>query len=749
MKAIHLPGVFISNNEGAPDLAGSSQYIALPQGATASLNILSYRIETYKDVDVAPAPRIPLDTDNSPLDYNKDENIYSTNAFYPAEPFLLSKATTIREVDAVILGITPFQYNPVTKELIVYRDIKLEVKFDGGNGQFGDNRYRSRWFDPILRDRLLNIASLPEIEYITKQGSKDEGFEYVIITPDNPAFIAWADSLKLFRNMQGISTGVYTITEVGGNNVNTIENFINDAYNTWAIPPLAFLIMADHGSTGDGILAPIWDNFCVSDHIYGDVNGNGMADVIMSRMTAQNEAHLGNMVGKILDYETNPPTYESFYNPITVLGWQTSQWFQITAETVGGFFKHVKGRDPVRINDICSGDPKVDPWSTYSNTSTILAVFGPDGLGYISAIPQELGGWSGGNATDINNAINAGAFFVQHNDHGGETGWGEPGYNNNDLNGLSNEDPVFVFSINCLTGKFNWGSECFAEKFHRMEHGALGVIAASEVSYSILNDIYAWGVHDYLWPEFLPQFGSIISEERGIFPAFANVAAKYFLQASSWTNSGGKTVTYNLYHHHGGAFQTLYSEVPMNLMVQHDNVLLNGSGSFTVTADSGAFIALSFNGGIMGVAESDGTPQIINIIPLNPGDAFDVVITRPNYFRYHGIVDVIPDNIPYVVYNDYAINDVSGNGDGILDYGESVLLSLSLKNAGLIDAFTVNADISSTNSFINITDNTAFFDDIMSLQTVTVTDEYAFDVASDIGDGALVTFEVQATDGNS
>jgi hypothetical protein len=749
MKAIHLPGIFIPNNEGAPDLPGTSQYIAIPQGATAILNILSYRIETYQDVDVAPAPRIPLETDNSPLEYNKDETIYSTNAYYPAEPFQLSKQTTIRGVDAVILGITPFQYNPVTKELIVYRDIKLEVNFEGGNGQFGDNRYRSRWFDPILRDRFLNIASLPEIEYTTKQGSRENGFEYVIITPDNPAFIAWADSLKLFRNMQGISTGVYTITEVGGNSTESIESFINDAYYTWTIPPLAVLIMADYGSTGDRILAPTWNDACVSDHIYGDVNGNGMADVIMARMTAENGLDLQNMIGKILEYETDPPTYESYYNPITALGWQTERWFQICSETVGGFFKHVKGKSPVRINEIYDGDPLVDPWSTAQNTSTILGIFGPNGLGYIPALPSDLGNWSGGNATDINNAINAGAFLLQHRDHGGETGWGEPDYSNSDLNGLSNEDPVFVFSINCLTGKYDWNYECFVEKFHRMEHGALGVIAASEVSYSFVNDTYVWGLYDYMWPEFLPQFGSTIDEERGMLPAFANVAAKYFLEASSWPYAGGKEDTYYLFHHHGCAFQTLYSEVPRTMLVQHDNVLLTGVDSFSVIADSGAFIALSFNGEVIGTAESDGMPQVFNITPLNPGEIFDVVVTRPNYFRYHGIVDVIPDNIPYVVYNDYSINDAGGNGDGRLDYGESVLLSLNLKNAGLIDALGVNADISTTNSFINIGDNTAYFGDIMSLQTVTANDEYAFDVASDIGDGNLVGFEVQATDGDS
>ena len=93
-----------------------------------------------------------------------------------------------------------------------------------------------------------------------------------------------------------------------------------------------------------------------------------------------------------------------------------------------------------------------------------------------------------------------------------------------------------------------WSGECFTEKFHRHtsgghNSGALGLTAASETSYSFVNDTYVWGAYDNMWPDFLPDYGST-PEERGILPAFGMAAGKYFLQQSSWPyNTSNKEVT--------------------------------------------------------------------------------------------------------------------------------------------------------------------------------------------------------------
>ena len=99
------------------------------------------------------------------MHYEKNPAIYSVNAFYPAQPIKLSEVSKIRGVDVVLLGITPFQYNPVTKELIVYKNIDVEIRFEGGNSQFGENAYRNPYFDAILSDNLLNYSSLSHIDY--------------------------------------------------------------------------------------------------------------------------------------------------------------------------------------------------------------------------------------------------------------------------------------------------------------------------------------------------------------------------------------------------------------------------------------------------------------------------------------------------------------------------------------------------------------------------------------------------------
>ena len=468
---ITLSGIFLPNVAGMPDLPVVSRYVAIPRGANVVLNVKNQVTETVSDVEIMPAPALPLDNDDTPMQYIRDEKVYSTNAFYPAEPVMASKPTKIRDVDVALVSVTPFQYNPVTKELIVTKKLDLEVVFEGGDGVFGgDPRYRSEAWDHIIRDMVINESILPDADYqnFIKNAvqRRDTGCEYLIITPDNPDFIALADSIKLFRNQQGILTDVVTITECGGNNQTAIRNYIRDAYNNWDIPVSAVLLLGDHNGDGtQGIVSYSMNNHpggggynpYISDNKYGDVNSDHLPEVVMGRITGRDYDEMYHMINKDLQFERHPSTNPRFYDkPITAMGFQHERWFQLCSEIVNGFWEHELGKHPVRINAIYEGTPG-SSWSSAQHTNTILNYFGPHGLGYIPQYMSHLTEWNG-TGNQINEAINAGAFILQHRDHGAEELWGEPSYSIGYINRLVNPDLTFVMSNNCLTGRFNYNA---------------------------------------------------------------------------------------------------------------------------------------------------------------------------------------------------------------------------------------------------------------------------------------------------
>jgi PKD repeat protein len=672
LKRISLPGVFLPNDAGEPDLPGIGHYVSIPQGSTPRLKIVDSEVEIIQGVNLSPAPKLPLDTQKD-IVYPKDTVVYSTNAFFPFSPIKISTVEKFRGNDVVMVGITPFQYNPVTKELKVFKNIKIELSFEGGKGTFGNDAFRSPYWDPIMADNILNYSSLPNINYPArmqqirdaKSNSTDStaGCEYIIICPNGPDFIRWADSLKNFRNQQGILTKVFTLQDIGGNTESAIKNFIDSAYNNWAIKPAACLLLGDYGTDANkNIISHLYvhpagyPNFA-SDNYYADVDGDEMPDVVFARIAANDSTQLRTMVGRILNFERNRPIDTGYYmHPISALGWEDDRWFQLCSEIVGGFWKNVLHKNVQRINALYTpaNNYNSGPWSTANNTSTIMSYFGPSGLNYIPLIPGTIGGFTGGNATQINTAINNGAFILLHRDHGNYTGWGEPAYSTTNINQLTNTLLPFVFSINCETGAFHnpsgCPSACFQEVFQRLTHngnnaGALGLVCPTEVSYSFVNDTYLWGLMDNLWPNFMPNYESN-PVSRGILPAFGNAAGKYFLKQSSWPyNTGDKLVTYRLFHAHCDAFLQLADTVPLNLTVVHDSIVSYGLTTLNVEANDNALISLTVANEIIATAYGSASGPVAITIPLLPvGTQIMIVVTKQNYNRYSDFIRVT-DNV--------------------------------------------------------------------------------------------------------
>jgi hypothetical protein len=761
-QAITLSGIYLSNVAGAPDLPSSSTFIAIPNGTTASLRMVSSKTKVIQNVDLIPAAVPQLDNDNSPAVYQKDMTIYGRNAFYPETPYQISEVSTIRGVQVVQVGVMPFQYNPVTKELIVYYDIELQLETEGDDDTYGDLRYRTPEWDQILEDIILNRDVLPEIDYGERlrkhYENRETGCEYLIITPDNEEFIALADSIKQFRTKQGIPTEVYTVSQCGGNNQTSIRNFIRNAYNHWDMPPAAVLLLGDHNADGThGIVSYSMNNHpggdgynpYISDHAYAVMGSNHMPQIIIGRITGRDYEEMYHMIKKDLDYERQPPTDPYFYDhPVTAMGFQLERWFQLCSEVVNGFFEYELGKHPVRQNAIYQGTPG-SRWSTYEHTNTVLNYFGPSGCGYIPQNMSHLTDWSATGNT-VNEAINKGAFLIQHRDHGAEEVWGEPSYSIGYIKKLTNKDLTFVMSNNCLTGRFNYTQNsdgCFAEVFHRHQHGALGLIAATEVSYSFVNDIYVWGAYDNMWPDFMPTYGTQHATNF-VRPAFGNAAGKFFLKQSSWTDDGVKEITYYLFHQHGDAYMTLYSEVPQELTVEMLPVLPAGSDFYTVKADEGATICLTANGNIIGFDMATGDTQQIAVTPQEDGTIVKLTITKQNYYRYEHNIQTIPTEGPYLIFDTIEINDEEGNGNQAPDYNETCRFGVSLHNVGFANMDGFNVTLTCDHPAVEITQSEFAFNSLNTNETQMQANAFTVHFGDGLYDQEKVKFHLKMENGS-
>ncbi len=744
-QSISMTGIQLPAQSGCPDLPVYSGRYIIPFGAEVEVRYDIIRQKTISGIDILPAPEIPFETDSIVL-YRKNTEVYSRNAFYPENIIQMSPTQNFRGFETVILNWTPFRYNPVSKELIVIEEINISLHFIGGSGQLSDDRMRNPMWDQIVASQVENPEAMPP--YKGSELSRANGYEYLIIVPNDSAFSSWADSLRIFRNQQGIKTGIVRIEEIGANTPAAISAYIKDALENWDIPPAAILFMADYGvSADDRIMSPVWDDYCISDNLFADIDNDGLPDVVTARMPAQNATQLEYMVRKTLDFERNPPLDESYYNkPITALGWQTERWFQLCSEAISGYFRK-EGKNPVRINDVYEGNPNVDPWSSSSNTNMIINTFGPNGLGYIPATPQELGGWTGGNATAVNDALNEGSFMLIHRDHGSVNGWGEPSYDSDDINsGLNNNELLpFIFSINCLTGKFNVGGSCFAEVFYRHPKRALGIIAATEVSYSFVNDAYMWGVMDYMYPDFLPDFG----EDNGkqLFPAFANVSGKYFLEASSWPwNENNKEVTYMLFHHHGDAYLQLFSEVPQNISATMPERITDTASRIVFTAPENCKIGLSVDGEFLNSCYATGQEQSLGFPAQTAGKRLKVVLTSANKIRTEYEIQVVPNNGPFLVCHEF----VWQNTNQQLDAGKDAYWGFTLENIGFADASAINLNMSCSGEQIGIENATLYIDQLNKDSVRVFTNNFLFSAACNIADleDFWVDIQIETAQGN-
>jgi len=188
--------------KGAPDLPYVSTSLIIPDLSRMDIEVISSEFKEYKNVLIAPSKgNLYRDIDPStvPYEYGK---AYQRNDFYPGNLVKLNSPYIVRDFRGQAVWINPFQYNPVTKTLRVYYNIKVKV-FEKGNAVLNplkrtepltkvDNQFRQ-----IYNNHFLNYASAAQ-----KYDPVDEHGNMLIISygdfiDEMQPFIEWKNKIGI------------------------------------------------------------------------------------------------------------------------------------------------------------------------------------------------------------------------------------------------------------------------------------------------------------------------------------------------------------------------------------------------------------------------------------------------------------------------------------------------------------------------------------------------------------------------
>ena len=325
---------------GQPNLPYLPLKILLPMGESLeNLEItFSEKAEVLENIYIDFA-REPQPISKPTIDRTeKDNYVYSTDAFYPQKNYDVLGTQQYRGYNLLLVNVFPYKFNPVTGQLkwISNLEVTYETKLESGlRDQQNNKLIQNRETENTLRRLIVNpreIASYSKSAVSSTRSLVDPGDPYsLIIITDETRLPFFSDFID-WKNDHGISTQVFLTSDIyneytGVNDQEKIKVFITDAYTTYSATdtPLEFIILGGDDeiipirtvyiNTGNGTM----DSNMPCDAYYScldndwDGNGNGIygevqddvdliPEIAVGRITAETEDEFNRFFNKTYHY---------------------------------------------------------------------------------------------------------------------------------------------------------------------------------------------------------------------------------------------------------------------------------------------------------------------------------------------------------------------------------------------------------------------------------------------------------------
>lgn len=703
-QMVTIPGGILEGEIGAPALPTFSRLLAIPDDAAVSV-----RTTTETETDLPGMRVLPMQTDLSEGAFAFDPAAYAQNDFGAARTADIGTPAIGRDLRLVNLKLRPVRYNPATGTLRIAEKVRIDVSFQGKNEENVRTSHRTTMppsFDLLYRSLVANYSGPPE-------GVTIQNGTYLIICPNDNGVVTRLQPLVEWRTRKGQPVVLATTAQTGTTS-SSIKSYIQNAYNTWQNPPEYICLVGD--ADGSYAIPTFYENLSgyngEGDHPYTQLEGGDiLADANIGRLSISTYTELETEVAKVVGYESAPYT----------------------------------ATDPDWFRRACLvGDPSSSGISTVQVQQWIKTRLQQIGYTQIDTV------FSGNFVSGMSTALNRGDTIFSYRGY-----WQMSGWSNSNTYALSNGWKLpFVIAITCDTGSFAGGTSR-TEGFLRAgtatsPKGGLGAIGtATTGTHTRYNNCVHYGISYGLLYDNLWTMGAALTRGKyELYANYQNVEPNRVIIWSQWNNLMGDP----------GA--ECFTGYPDAMTVSHASSIAIGANAVGVTVRTaqnapiaGAQVCL-WKGSetyVTGLTDAQGFVDL----PVNAASAGDmkITVTRHNRYPYAAVIPVAGASV-YVSYNASSIDDDTsgnsiGNGDGVINPGETIEMPLQLKNFGSQLAAGVTAQISSADPYLQITRSDGTFGDIPAGGMAWAGAPFVFSVTNACPHGHVIRIDLDAQSGAS
>ena len=701
-QALTLTGGGVEGEPGAPGLPVITRLVALPDGASLRASVVAAETRRHAGYRL-----LPVQADGAES-FTIDRAAYSSSAA-PVAPVSVGEPGILRDLRVVPVTFRPVSYDPVNGEIVVTERMELELDFSEADLAAETPRRTNlipESFDRLYRAAILNYE---QTELYRSADVQVGPGSWLLIHSSSSGVDSRLQPLIDWRRRQGYHVDVVSTSVTGGNS-GQVQNYIANYYNS-ADPPLEFVTLAGDAN-GTYAVPCFFENQSgyngEGDHYYTMIaGGDVLADIHLGRLSFRTLTELDNIVDKIVTYETAPPLADS--------GWFTRA-------------------------GLC-GDPSSSGIATIYSNQWVKAQLLANDYTQVDTI------WSGNFPTLMTQSINQGLSVF-----GYRGWWGMSGFTSGGIQNLQNGDKLpFAVVVTCDTGSFASDNTCQSEAFLKAANGGgIGAVGTATIgTHTRYNNTYYYGVWD----------GAINGPDHRLGVAHTmgklNLYNAYQLSQphtveiwSVWNNLLADPAT------------DMYTAYPTALTVDYPSELPPGASAVPVSVTDGgvpvigARVSLYKDGQVSVSGYTDNSGDVLLALPGGQTAGSLLVTVSGHNLQAHRGSLTLADQPVFATLANHGLDDDAadaslGDGDGKLDPGERIELSLSLLNLGSSTATGVTGELSSSDPYVTIIADTQGFANIGAGAEVYADAPFVFELDANAPDGHVVNFELTASSGGS